>query len=74
MNSSGLNPGLSSHSGMYPASGAKRSGGSMVDLRVSETVPLLGEGENADAVVRRYADRVSFIVSTCEWKGESKMG
>ena len=64
MNSSGLKPDLSSHSGTYPASGAVRSGGSAVDLRFTEKGAVLDMGAKAAAVAITDAAVISFIVST----------
>ena len=64
MNSSGANPSRSSHSGVYPASGAVLSGASRVDWRcVLKDDCLLGA--NAATEYRRDAAITSFMFKEC---------
>ena len=63
MNSSGERPGRFSHSGTYPASGAIRSGGSIVlERAVEETFLVCEENPRTEGVAKARAAIDSFIL------------
>ncbi len=63
MNFSGERPGRFSHSGTYPASGAIRSGGSMVlESSVEETFVVREENPRTEGVAKARAAIDSFIL------------